>query len=206
MTPPRPPPIPDHTRADGPNSLAEDGPTSSTLARRRLILAAGAGGALALCLVIITFMVRKTSSPPPAPRRMPNVTQPRVDVNKAEPVKEPGRSEPPRVTATQIATHGGPIHFRVHSDPEGARVDLAGREIGETPLAFDLPPDESGRASALLSFSLEGYAHATVTAAGEGPEVSYTHRMTRLPLPPPQKKPKGKSNPSTPGYKDDPYQ
>jgi serine/threonine protein kinase len=203
MTPPRPPPLPDHTRADGPNSLAEDGPTSNTRARRRLILAASGGGALALCLVIITFVVRKPSAPPP--RRSPTVT-PRVDLSKADPVKEPGRNEPPRVATTAPPFHAGPVRFRVHSDPEGARVNLAGKEIGETPLEFDLPPDDSGRASALLSFSLEGYAHATVTAEGEGPEVSYTHRMTRLPQPLPQKKAKGKSNPNTPGYKDDPYQ
>ena len=95
-----------------------------------------------------------------------------------------------------------PVRFLIASKPSGARVTYQGRDWGKTPVNIEVPPGEDGRASARLTFSLDGYQRVTVTAAGEGPETRYMQKLQ------PQKKARsksGKASGSSP-YKDDPYQ
>ncbi|MFP2913618.1 PEGA domain-containing protein, partial [Pyxidicoccus sp. 3LFB2] len=95
-----------------------------------------------------------------------------------------------------------PVRFLIASEPSGARVTYLGKDMGPTPLNIEVDPGEGGRASAQLTFSLEGYNRVTVTAKGEGPEARYTQKLQ------PKKKTgtkPGKASGSSP-YKDDPYQ
>jgi eukaryotic-like serine/threonine-protein kinase len=117
------------------------------------------------------------------------------------PVTSPAPSPEAPPTDAPPRTAGAPVRFHVLSDPLGARVSLEGRELGETPLDFEVPAGESGSASAELTFSLEGYQRQIVTAAGTGPEVVLNQKLQRKP-PPPKNRPKSST---TPGYKEDPY-
>ncbi len=89
------------------------------------------------------------------------------------------------------------VRFLIASEPSGARVTHEGKELGETPLTLEVPAGSAGKASAELTFSLEGYPRATVTAEGEGSEVRFTHKFKKK-----AGRPKG---PGSSGYKDDPY-
>lgn len=188
------------TRADAPSALIdEDVDTGDTAsARKRLVVAASFGGSAALGIIVVLLVA--LHKPAPDPHKV--VAPP--------PAKEAGtKINPPPVTPTKKAP--AKVHFRIHSDPEGARVAYEGRDLGKAPVELDVPEDEIGAASALLSFTLDGYARSTGTAAGTGPEVAFTQRMTKLapvPLPPPPIVPKKdkKKTGGTPGYKDDPYQ
>jgi serine/threonine protein kinase len=196
------------TRADGPNSLAnslaeaDTGDTAAGAARtKRMVVAASFGGSAALgILVVLMVVLHKPAS---------------TDVHKPGATGKPDITAKPSVPDLRPKVQGAAkVHFRIQSEPEGARVGFEGRDLGKTPLELDVAEDELGIASALLNFSLDGYAHATATASGPGPEVAFTQHMTRVlappiavPVPPPgQKKDNKKKTGVTPGYKDDPYQ
>jgi serine/threonine-protein kinase len=89
------------------------------------------------------------------------------------------------------------VRFLVSSEPSGARVTYAGRALGTTPLELVVPPGAEGRASAELTFSLDGYQRATVKAEGEGTEVPFSYKL--------KKKAGRPKRPGSSGYKDDPY-
>jgi serine/threonine-protein kinase len=93
------------------------------------------------------------------------------------------------------------VHFRVSTDPLGAHVMFDGKDIGKTPLEFDLPQDAQGLGSANLDFVLEGYAKASTHAAGAPPEVIVEQTLHKVET---GKDHHPKTN-LTPGYKDDPY-
>jgi serine/threonine-protein kinase len=91
------------------------------------------------------------------------------------------------------------VRFLIASEPSGARVLHGGKDLGETPLELDVRPASNGQASAELTFSLDGYQRATVTAEGAGREVRFTHKLKKKPS---TARPKGDDSA---GYKDDPY-
>ena len=72
----------------------------------------------------------------------------------------------------------GHVRFHVGSEPPGATVTLAGKELGKTPLEFNLPTGADGSASAKLTFTLEGYRRQTVTTAGTG-DVKLNQRLQK---------------------------
>ena len=49
--------------------------------------------------------------------------------------------------------------------------------LGETPVELPVPPAADGRASARLTFALEGYQRVTAIAEGEGPVVRLTQKL-----------------------------
>jgi len=98
---------------------------------------------------------------PPAPS---SVVQP----EPSPPIKpkRPARSESTR-----------PVTFRISSEPEGASVSINGRDLGTTPVTFDVMAGDSGEASAEVLFSLKGYQPLSVIMGGSGPEVVLTQRL-----------------------------
>jgi serine/threonine-protein kinase len=73
--------------------------------------------------------------------------------------------------AAGAATAGVPVKFRIVSQPAGARVSMEGKELGTTPLDFEMAPGSDGRAAAQLTVALDGFLSQTVLAAGTGPTV-----------------------------------
>jgi serine/threonine-protein kinase len=70
-----------------------------------------------------------------------------------------------------------PIVFRIVSTPPGARLFVNGKATGQTPLAVQLTPGADGKASAEISFKLDGFQPLTVITAGAGPEVLVNERL-----------------------------
>jgi serine/threonine protein kinase len=77
------------------------------------------------------------------------------------------------------------VKFRVSTDPQGAQVSVAGRSVGATPVAFDVPSNSDGTASAELLLRLKGYHPMKVITGGSGPEVVLTQRLQSKALPRP---------------------
>ena len=167
-------------------------PTSPGVGRRHFVIAGVFGASLAVGAVLIVSLTQKPPAPLAPPATRPRQVTPPPEVARPAPSPPPRPKESPRV------------RFKVRSEPLGARVTFQGRDLGKTPLEFEVPPGEAGIASAMLKFELDGYLHATASAQGLGPEVLINQRMIRLQSPAPGKK--VKTRPDTPGYKDDPYQ
>ena len=74
-----------------------------------------------------------------------------------------------------------PVKFRVSSQPSGAMVRWKGREMGSTPVLFEVTPKEDGNAMVELTFALEGYQMETVIAGGSG-DVVLTQRLKKRKL------------------------
>jgi serine/threonine-protein kinase len=100
--------------------------------------------------------------------------------------------------APLTAPAGASVLFRIDSEPSGARVSYGGKDLGPTPVELPVPVGAGGRASAELTFTLDGYQRTVATAAGEGPEQAFTQKLKKKT----SARPKGGSS----GYKDDPYQ
>lgn len=81
----------------------------------------------------------------------------------------------PKRTARSEALR--PVTFRISSEPEGARVSINGRDLGTTPVTFDVVAGDNGEASAEVLFSLKGYQPLSVIMGGSGPEVVLTQRL-----------------------------
>jgi serine/threonine-protein kinase len=97
------------------------------------------------------------------------------------------------LTAPAVAS----VLFKIDSEPRGARVSYGGKDVGVTPLELPVPAGAEGRASAELTFTLDGYQRTVATAEGEGPEQAFLQKLKKK-----SARPKGGSS----GYKDDPYQ
>lgn len=105
------------------------------------------------------------------------------------------------VPAAPVKVEGSPkmVHFVVSSAPSGATVTIDGRNLGKTPLQFDLEPNPEGIATAQLVLSLDGFERTTVMASGSGPEVVLNQQLLK-------KSRVRKISSTATGYKDDPYQ
>lgn len=135
----------------------------------------------------------KPVSPTPAQTSVPPTA---VGVQPPVPETTPAPKQTPEPEPADV-------RFHVVSDPPGAAVLWGEREVGNTPVVFEVPPDEQGVAEAKLTLSMDGYQSVTVTASGHGPEVSVSERLQKVPSPSPSPS-KKKHKPR--GYKDDPYQ
>ena len=74
------------------------------------------------------------------------------------------------------------VRFRVSTEPQGALVSLGDRNLGQTPVTFELPANADGTATAELQLRLKGYHSMTVITGGSGPEVLLTQRLQPRPL------------------------
>ncbi len=72
------------------------------------------------------------------------------------------------------------VKFRLSTEPNGAEVRVAGRLLGLTPLAFNLPVGWDGLAKAEVSLTLKGYEPLRV-ALGSDREVFIEQPLQPLP-------------------------
>jgi eukaryotic-like serine/threonine-protein kinase len=130
-----------------------------------------------------------TPEPEPAPpvRQQPVAAQPAPAENTAPEPAAPEAAQPP------------PIRMLIDSEPGGARVMYAGRVQGATPVELLVPPGADGRASARVTFVLEGYQRLTAIAEGEGPVVRFKQKLKKKPAS------RASKDKDSDGYKDDPY-
>jgi serine/threonine-protein kinase len=167
-------------------------------ARRTLPLALFAGSLLLGLGVAAVLAVRTVPPPAQAPTPTAVATAPAM---KAPPPVEPvpAPTTPVQQAAVEptpvVETVPAPIRFVIDSDPQGAKVHYQGRLLGQTPLNLPVSPDADGRASARLTFMLEGYQRITTIAEGEGPEVRFSQKLSK----------KKSGSRSADRYKEDPY-
>jgi eukaryotic-like serine/threonine-protein kinase len=140
------------------------------------------GGSLLLGLGVAAVLALRSHAPQAAPAPKPStVVAPGV---KAPPVEPPRAAGPtpaaPVVAAPTAAAPPTVTHFFITSEPNGAKVTYEGRELGETPVDLPVPAGADGHASALLTFSLEGYQRVTRLAEGKGPVVPYDLKLQKL--------------------------
>jgi len=129
------------------------------------------------------------SSEHPAPTESPHA---------APPITPDDLPTPPEETA-EAEAQPALVRFHIASEPSGARVTYAGKNLGTTPVELKVPSGSKGLARAELTFDLNGYSRQTVTAEGKGPEVRFTQKLKKKSSRP--ARPSGSN-----GYKDDPYQ
>ncbi|WP_164009321.1 serine/threonine protein kinase [Pyxidicoccus trucidator] len=196
----------------GPSTMAldisvEETPTKPS--RRPLAIGLFAGSLL-LGLGVAAFLAFRPTTPTPLPLapstgQLPSSEAPvpaPARAAAASPGTSLGADDDELALAPLSPSPVKPVRFLIASEPSGARVTYLGQDMGPTPLNLEVAPEEGGRASAQLTFSLEGYSRVTVVAKGEGPEARHTQKLQ------PKKKATtkpGKASGSSP-YKDDPYQ
>jgi serine/threonine-protein kinase len=88
--------------------------------------------------------------------------------------------EPPPAPRPSVAPEPPSVKFRILSDPLGARVSIAKKVLGVTPLDFIAPADDDGTATVELSFVLKGYHPMTVITGGSGTVVLKQRLQSRL--------------------------
>ncbi|MFY0528868.1 serine/threonine protein kinase [Archangium gephyra] len=181
-------------------------------ARRTLPLALFAGS-LMIGLTVAAVVALRAPAPQPLPA--PEPVQAVAPAVKTPAPEQPAPAEPPPATAEAalpepaaepVAEAAPPapaepvaIRFLIDSEPGGAKVLYEGRVVGQTPVELPVPPDADGRASARLTFALEGYHRVTFIARGEGPEVRHTQKLKK------KSGSRSASDRKSAGYKDDPY-
>jgi serine/threonine-protein kinase len=133
--------------------------------------------------------------------------RPDVLLPPPKPVEPPLKPiEPVVVVPGVITTTPVEVRFEVDSQPQGASVTRDGVAMGVTPLSFTLPHPEGAALQVELTFALDGYDSATLSAQGNDGVVTVSKTLTRKPTGKPVGKTKKPKNPTTdPGYKDDPY-
>jgi serine/threonine-protein kinase len=96
-------------------------------------------------------------------------------------VLEPQQQQPLPATGPSVRNEPARklVRFHISTDPRGALVSIKGRNMGRTPLSFELPGGDAGSASAELTLSLKGYHPMTVIAGGSGPDLVLTEKMQR---------------------------
>ncbi|WP_342376005.1 protein kinase [Myxococcus stipitatus] len=169
------------------------------------VLLVGGGGA--------ALLATRSSEPPPV------ATAPAASAqNPARPApadseapEAPTKAPPPATAlgsdgdelalAPLVPTSGPTVRFVIDSEPGGARVRYRGKDLGTTPVNLKVPQEEDGTARAELTFTLEGYQPATVTAVGSGSEKSFLQKLKKKSSPRPTR-PASDSNDK---FKDNPY-
>ncbi|QRN99255.1 protein kinase [Archangium violaceum] len=180
-------------------------------AARRTLSLALFSGSLLLGLGVAAVVALRSTAPQPSPTPAPEPVAATAPAKQATPAPEPeiipAPLVPPQPAAQPAAAEAAPteaaqptpIRMLIASEPGGARVLYEGRMLGETPVELMVPPGADGRASARLTFVLEGYQRLTTIAEGEGPVIRFNQKLKK----------KSASRTSTDrdsaGYKDDPY-
>jgi serine/threonine-protein kinase len=171
-------------------------------ARRTLPLALFAGSLLIGLGVAAVVSLRPAQPPPPAPAPPTVATAPATQAPapvEPAPAAEPAPTALAQPTAPEptqvVETAPAPVRFYIDSEPPGAKVQYEGRLLGVTPVELPVPPAADGRASVRLTFMLEGYQRITTIAAGEGPEVRFSQKLSK----------KKSGSRSADRYKEDPY-
>jgi len=103
--------------------------------------------------------------------------QPVVAVVEPKPEPRPG-AEVPAPKPEVVPGVGKRVRFKVTSDPSGAHVFMGAKELGTTPLTFEMPAQGDGTATAELVFSADGYLTLGVTAGGSG-DVVLSQRLQK---------------------------
>jgi serine/threonine-protein kinase len=182
--------------------------------RRNSLPMALFGGAVLIGVAVALVLALRSPAPkpvtaPPAPLpSQPVATSPVApgesptpgEASQEEaPIDPEDLPKPPGESAEAAQAQPALVRFLITSEPSGARVTYAGKNVGTTPVELKVPAGSSGRATAELTFDLGGYTRTTVTAEGKGPEVRFTQRLKKKASRP--TRPQGSN-----GYKDDPYQ
>jgi eukaryotic-like serine/threonine-protein kinase len=169
--------------------------------RRNSLPMALFGGAVLIGVAVALVLALRSPTPkpvaelpPPLPTQPAGSGTPAADTHEATPI-EPEELPTPKAVPTPPEL----VRFLIASEPSGARVTYAGKNLGTTPVELKIPAGDSGRARAELTFDLGGYTRTTVTAEGVGPEVRFTQRLKK-------KTSRSSKSPGSNGYKDDPYQ
>lgn len=92
-------------------------------------------------------------------------TAPATPSSVAKVVEPPA---PPAVKIPAAPAEPPTAHFKILSEPVGAKVWIARRLMGTTPFDFTAPADTDGTATVELLFTLKGYHSMTVIAGGSG--------------------------------------
>ncbi|WP_375767691.1 protein kinase [Archangium gephyra] len=191
--------------------------TPAKPASRRTLPLALFAGSLLLGLTVAAVVALRAPPPPPPPVAAPEPVQavapavktpapeqpapqpaPTAEAAPALPAQQPA-AEPAVVAAPPVPAEPVAIRFVIDSEPGGAKVLYEGRVLGETPVELPVPPGADGRASARLTFALDGYQRVTAIAAGEGPVVRHTQKLKK------KSGSRSASDRNSAGYKDDPY-
>jgi serine/threonine-protein kinase len=186
--------------------IAVEEPAKAAASKRALPLAIFAGSLL-LGLGVAAVVALRASPPPAAPTPAPTTVAaptekapaptapPLVAEQPAAPAPQPAAEPVAPTVAAPTNAEPAAIRFAISSEPEGARVMYEGHLVGETPLELTVPPGADGRASARLTFVMDGYQRFSNTFEGEGPVVRVNPKL---------KKKSGSRSADT-GYKEDPY-
>jgi serine/threonine-protein kinase len=189
--------------------IAEGEPAAGK--RRNSLPMALFGGAVLIGVAVALVLALRSPAPKPVTALpVPLPAQPTLPVEPAEspaaaaspeavPIAPEEIPTPPVEPSQEAQPQPALVRFLITSEPSGARVTYAGKNLGTTPVKLDVPAGSSGRARAELTFDLGGYSRTTVTAEGKGPEVRFTQRLKKKASRPPKP-------PGSDGYKDDPYQ
>ncbi|MCP3062184.1 protein kinase [Myxococcus sp. K38C18041901] len=94
------------------------------------------------------------------------------------------------------------VLFTIESEPMGARVRVGNKDLGVTPVTHKVRQDGEGRASAELTFTMEGYQSLTVKAEGTGTAQTIRHKLKKKPTP--AARPQRPAEPRD-DFKDNPY-
>ncbi|NTX38408.1 protein kinase [Myxococcus sp. CA033] len=167
------------------------------------------GGAVALAFALrpSTPMPKPLASPPITATAPANPTQPpAVPTRPAAAANSPataalGAADDELALAPLVPGNGPTVRFEITSEPSGARVRYRGKDHGETPLNLKVPLDDDGSASAVLTFTMDGYQPVTITATGSGTKQLVTQKLKKKSSPP---RPPRASD-SNDKFKDNPY-
>jgi serine/threonine-protein kinase len=140
----------------------------------------------------------QAAAPTPTPESV-QAAPPAVKVPPAEQPPAPAAQAQRPAEEVAAPAEAAPIRFLLDSEPSGARVTYEGRLLGATPVELPVPPGADGRASARLTFSLDGYQRVTIIAEGEGPVVRYSQKLKK------KSGSRSAAGRDSDGYKDDPY-
>ncbi|WNG50254.1 protein kinase [Archangium minus] len=179
---------------------------------RRTLPVALFGGSLLLGLGVALVIALRAPAPQAAPTPVPEPIAAVAPEEKTPPAEQRRILEPPPAATTPqsaaepapeeaapAAAEPAPIRFLIDSEPGGAKVMYGGQVLGETPVELPVPPGSDGRASARLTFALDGYQRVTAIAEGAGPVVRFNQKLKK------KSGSRSSSSRSSSGYKDDPY-
>jgi len=95
-----------------------------------------------------------------------------LDLTQPQPVSDPTRTDPPPRLDPRP-----PVPVRLVSDPLGARVEIAGKDVGVTPVDFPLDPTAQ---PVLAVFTKDGFepAQANVSSS-DAPQLSVQLKKKR---------------------------
>ncbi|WP_408889322.1 protein kinase domain-containing protein [Myxococcus faecalis] len=201
---------PVNAAGSGPSTMALDIAVEEPAAKSGkglLLPMAILGGAIVIGggLFAVAMMMREPKLKPLPANAVP--TQAVAPKAPAAPAKAPPGSTAVAVDdelalAPLVPGNAPSVLFKIESEPMGARVRVGNRDLGVTPVTYKVRQDGEGRASAELTFSMEGYQSLTVKAEGTGTEQTIRHKLRKKQTPPPRPQRPAESRDD---FKDNPY-